>query len=102
MKSKQISRNAKVLPENSCPLCGTLMKNTRGSLKFPVNGVEISVSESPHLRCSKCKEVILRLDEARKLRERAVLLPFMPFQIEALSRPLPIRPLSPSERMAHP
>lgn len=47
------------------------MKSGKGTLKFPVNGEEISVPESPHLRCPKCREVVLRLDEARKLRARA-------------------------------
>ena len=61
----------KSLPWGSCPSCGTMMKETKGSLKLPVNGEEISVAESSHLRCPKCKEVVLRLDEARKLREKA-------------------------------
>lgn len=47
------------------------MNPLRSSLKFLVNGEDISVPESPHLKCLKCKEVVLRLDEARKLRERA-------------------------------
>ena len=71
MKSKSRKKTGKVLPQGSCPSCGTMMKETAGVLRFPVNGEEISVPESPHLRCPKCKEVVLRLDEARKLRERA-------------------------------
>ena len=71
MKSKSTSKRTKVLPEGSCPSCGTLMKPNSGSIGFPVNGEETSVPDSPHLRCPKCKEVVLRLDEARKLRERA-------------------------------
>jgi hypothetical protein len=37
-----------------------------------VNGEEIAVPVSPHLSCSKCREVVLRFDDARKLRQRAL------------------------------
>jgi putative zinc finger/helix-turn-helix YgiT family protein len=37
-----------------------------------VNGEEIAVPDAPHLRCPKCHEVVLRMDQARKLRERAL------------------------------
>lgn len=59
------------LLDNSCPSCGGPMKITTGPLKFPVNGEEIRVPDSSHLYCRKCKEIVLRLDEARKLREKA-------------------------------
>ena len=71
MKSKVKSKKMSPLDGNSCPHCGTMMKSTQGTLKFPVNGEEISVLNSSHLKCPKCKETILRLDEARKLRESA-------------------------------
>jgi putative zinc finger/helix-turn-helix YgiT family protein len=48
------------------------MSEKRASLKFPVNGEEVAVPESPHLSCPKCREVVLRLDDARKLRQRAL------------------------------
>jgi putative zinc finger/helix-turn-helix YgiT family protein len=33
---------------------------------------EIAVIESPHLSCPKCHEVVLRFDDARKLRQQAL------------------------------
>jgi len=71
MKSKERTKKVMPFPEGSCPSCGTLMRLAKGILKFPVNGEDLSVADSSHLKCPKCKEVVLRLDEARKLRERA-------------------------------
>ena len=58
--------------DNACPECGTWMREKQGSLKFPVNGEEIAVAQSPHLVCPKCHEVVLRFYDARKLRHRAL------------------------------
>ncbi len=60
------------LPDDACPSCGTMMTEKRAQLDYPVNGERISVSGASHLRCPKCEEVVLRHDEARQLRERAV------------------------------
>lgn len=68
MKNK---KNSKILNSEACPSCGSEMKASVGNLKFVVNGTEVNVPESPSLKCPKCKEIVLRLDEARKLRERA-------------------------------
>jgi len=59
-------------PDNACPECGTSMRERQASLKFPVNGEEIAVPDSPHLSCPGCREVVLRFDEARKLRHGAL------------------------------
>jgi uncharacterized small protein (DUF1192 family) len=48
------------------------MREKQASLKYPVNGEEISVPDSPHLNCPKCHQVVLRFDDARKLRHRAL------------------------------
>jgi putative zinc finger/helix-turn-helix YgiT family protein len=48
------------------------MTEKRAKLKFPVNGEEIDVPASPHLNCPKCHEVVLRFDDARKLRQGAL------------------------------
>jgi putative zinc finger/helix-turn-helix YgiT family protein len=48
------------------------MREKKGKLKLPVNGEEIAVPASPHLSCPKCHEVVLRFDDARKLRQRAL------------------------------
>ena len=47
------------------------MLEQRGRLTLPVNGEEVAVSHAPHLACPSCHEVVLRLDDARHLRERA-------------------------------
>jgi putative zinc finger/helix-turn-helix YgiT family protein len=44
------------------------MKERRAKLKLPVNGEEIVVPEATHLSCPKCREVVLRFDDARRLR----------------------------------
>jgi putative zinc finger/helix-turn-helix YgiT family protein len=48
------------------------MSEKKGRLTLPVNGEEIAVAESPHMSCPKCHEVVLRLGDARKLRQRAL------------------------------
>jgi len=60
------------LPDDACPECGSPMSEKKGRLKLPVNGEEIAVAGSPHMSCPKCHEVVLRLDDARKLRQRAL------------------------------
>ena len=60
------------LPDDACPECGSLMKEKKGRLTLPVNGEEIVVAGSPHLSCPKCHEVVLRFDDARRLRQRAL------------------------------
>jgi putative zinc finger/helix-turn-helix YgiT family protein len=58
--------------DNACPECGVVMKEKRGKLKLPVNGEEISVPDATHLSCPKCRESVLRFDDARRLRQRAL------------------------------
>ena len=48
------------------------MSERRGRLKLPVNGEEITVPDATHLRCSRCREVVLRVDDARRFRQRAL------------------------------
>lgn len=56
-----------VLPSDACPTCGAAMKEARATLSLPVNGEDVKVPGSPHLRCPRCREVVLRFDEARRL-----------------------------------
>ena len=70
--SQPRTQRGRLLADNACPECGTPMREKQSSLKFPVNGEEIAVGESPHLNCPKCREVVLRFDDARKLRQRAL------------------------------
>jgi putative zinc finger/helix-turn-helix YgiT family protein len=62
------------LPADACPMCGTMMREHRGRLSFPVNGDKIIVPGAAHLRCPKDGEIALRLDDARHLREAALAL----------------------------
>jgi len=62
------------LPADACPLCGTRMRERKARLVFPVNGEKVAVSGALHLRCPKDGEIVLRLDDARHLRERASAL----------------------------
>ncbi len=72
--SRPISKvkHGAVLPDNACPECGVVMKEKRGKLKLPVNGEEISVPDTTHLSCRKCRESVLRFDDARRLMQRAL------------------------------
>lgn len=60
------------LSGDACPECGTRMREKRGKLRLPVNGEEIAVPEATHLSCPKCREVVLRFDDARRLRQLAL------------------------------
>lgn len=68
----QRARRGAILPDDACPECGTQMREKRGKLKLPVNGEEVTVPEAMHLSCPKCHEVVLRSDDARRLRQRAL------------------------------
>jgi len=48
-----------------------LMTEARDRLTYPVNGEDIKVAAS-HLRCANCHEVVLRLEDARRLRADAI------------------------------
>jgi len=71
-RSVQRTRRGVALPDDACPDCGTPTKEKRGRLKLPVNGEEITVTEATHLSCPKCHEVVLRFEDARRLRQRAL------------------------------
>ena len=69
---RQGKRSKAGLPDDACPNCGSTMRERSAALRLPVNGEEIAVPDAAHLRCPKCHEVVLRMDQARKLRERAL------------------------------
>lgn len=48
------------------------MLERRGTLRLPVNGEEIAVPSSAHLRCPKCGEVVLRFQDSKRLGEDAI------------------------------
>ncbi len=56
---------------DACPDCGATMRERRGLLRLPVNGEDVAAPGVRHLRCPRCREVVLRMDQARELRERA-------------------------------
>ncbi len=71
-KSKKNAPAGVVLADDACPICGTMMRARRAKLSLPVNGEEVVVLQAQHLRCPECLEIVLRFDEARQLRERAL------------------------------
>jgi len=60
------------LSADACPVCGTPMKEKRGKLTFPVNGEDVRVPDATHLACPRRHDPVLRADDARRLRERAL------------------------------
>jgi len=67
-------RRGRVLRNDACPACGTLMVERRATLHVPVNGEEIAVRSAAHLSCPKCGEVVLRFQDAKRLGEDAIAL----------------------------
>ena len=67
----QLSRG-RVLGRGACPACGATMRERRGPLRLPVNGEEMRVRSATHLRCPRCGEIVLRLDDARRLQQQAL------------------------------
>jgi len=51
-----------------------MMVERRATLRLPVNGEEISVPAAVHLRCPKCGEIVLRFQDAKRLREDAIAI----------------------------
>lgn len=66
------TRSRASLGPDACPRCGTTMKAVHGVLRLPVNGEELAVAHAAHLRCPKCKEIVLRLEYARRLSEDVI------------------------------
>ena len=71
-RSVQRGRRGAVLADDACTECGTPLREKRGKLRLPVNGEEITVPDVTHLSCPKCHEVVLRPDDARRFRQRAL------------------------------
>ncbi|MGH7325121.1 MAG: YgiT-type zinc finger protein [Candidatus Rokuibacteriota bacterium] len=71
-RAGQRARRGAVRPDDACPECGTPMRERKGKLKLPVNDEEITVPEATQLSCPRCHEVVLRFDDARRLRQRAL------------------------------
>lgn len=71
-RTKAPTRKTAVLRDDACPSCGTLMKQTRGTLHTPVNGEDVAVADVPHFRCPKCREQVLTYTQARRFEEDAI------------------------------
>jgi len=71
---KTPARRGRVRPDDACPACGTTMVEKRGTLRLPVNGEETAVPSAAHLRCPKCGEVVLRLQDSKRLGEDAIAI----------------------------
>lgn len=50
------------------------MAKKRGKLRLPVNGEDIALPPAPHLRCPKCREVVLPCEDARRLGADAIAI----------------------------
>ena len=79
MKSASSRRASKahrgvVLPEDACPNCGTKMFERRGRLRLPVNGEEISVPSARFRGCPKCREIVLRFQDSKRLLADAIAI----------------------------
>ncbi|TMB32895.1 MAG: helix-turn-helix domain-containing protein [Deltaproteobacteria bacterium] len=73
-RTKRRPPDISTLPADACPSCGTQMRERKARLSFPVNGEKVVVPDALHLRCPKCGEIVLRLDDMRHLREGALTL----------------------------
>jgi len=71
---KPAPRRGRVLPDDACPSCGTMMVEKRGTLRLPVNGEETAVPTAAHLACPKCGEVVLRFQELHRLGQDAIAI----------------------------
>ncbi len=65
-------RRAKTLADDACPQCGKQMSEATGELPFSVNGEEVRIPDLPHSLCPECGEVVLRHDQVRDFRVRAI------------------------------
>jgi putative zinc finger/helix-turn-helix YgiT family protein len=74
--SRRVSRArpGRVLAEDACPNCGTMMLERRGRLRLPINGEEVSVPSARFLGCPKCGEVVLRFQDSKRLHEDAIAI----------------------------
>ncbi|MBZ0231483.1 MAG: type II toxin-antitoxin system MqsA family antitoxin [Deltaproteobacteria bacterium] len=66
-------RPAHELPRDACVSCGTMMKQARARLPYPVNGETILVP-SVHLTCPRCGETVLELREWKRQHENAIAI----------------------------
>lgn len=73
-KASGDARRSRVLPDDACPNCGTRMVEKRGTLHLPINGEEISVPSVPFRACPKCREIVLRFKDSKRLHEDAVAI----------------------------
>lgn len=60
--------------DDACPRCETSMVERRSQLKLPVNGKEVTVPSALHLACPRCREIVLRFSDSRRLQEDAIEL----------------------------
>ena len=71
MKTTRKGARSTVPAVDACPGCGATMRQRRSTLTWSVNGEKIRVPDIRHLRCPKCGETVLALDQIRALRAGA-------------------------------
>lgn len=72
MTTSRKKQRVVALPADSCPQCGTAMTVTHGTLRLAINGEDVAVPRAAHLHCPKCREIVLRLEDARRLSTDAI------------------------------
>lgn len=64
-------RGGRIVPDDACPTCGTLMQPARRTETVSVNGEQIRAGGVSYLSCPKCGEGLFHLNELRALDHRA-------------------------------
>jgi putative zinc finger/helix-turn-helix YgiT family protein len=72
MASPNVATRGVSRSDDECPVCGSEMREAHGRLRMPVNGEDISVPNVVHLKCLKCREVVLTLQQARRFNQDAI------------------------------
>ena len=67
-------RRGRVLPDDACIECGTIMVERRSALRTKVNGEEIAVPAAAHLHCPKCGEKMFRYDDMKRLGQDSIAI----------------------------
>ena len=73
-RPKSTRRRVRAVATDACPTCGTPMVEKRSTLRLPVNGEEIAVPAAAHLSCPRCREILLRYQDSRRLGEDAIAI----------------------------
>jgi putative zinc finger/helix-turn-helix YgiT family protein len=65
-------KNAHLQAGDTCPSCGAILKQAHSALALPINGEEIRVPYTSHLKCQKCKEIVMDYRQTKRFEEDAI------------------------------